>query len=72
MVDMIVDKHGLRIFQRPDNRMHLLRHFGAIAPVFDHGDDSLQVAIGALQPVDNGAMALMGMRVGGRFRTAFG
>jgi hypothetical protein len=55
-----MDQGFLGAFDRALDGLQLLSDFQAWSVSFDHFDDGLKVAVGALEPSDNGGMILMG------------
>ena len=56
MVDVILNQRTLGLADGFLHRVELLGDIHAGAPILDHGDDAAQVALGALQSLENGAV----------------
>jgi len=63
MVKVIVNKNGFRAFERPNDSMHLLGNFSAVAVLFNHDDDGFKMSLGALQAIGNSAVSFVRMLV---------
>ena len=61
MVEMVADQRLLGFADGFLNRVQLLRDLRTGAARFDHFDDAAQMTICALQPLDDGRMALVGV-----------
>ena len=61
VINMILYQRALGLAHRFFNRMQLLGDVHALTALFDHGDDAAQVAVRALEALDDRCMALVGM-----------
>src|ERR1700722_6855587 len=59
MVDVIMDQRLLRIHDRALDGLQLLGQLDAWPAILDHLDDHLQVAVGALEALDDLGMVLV-------------
>jgi hypothetical protein len=65
VIKVIVNKNGFRTFERPNDSMHLLGNFSAVAVLFNHDDDGFKMPLCALQAIGNRAVSFMRMLVVG-------
>jgi hypothetical protein len=65
VIDVILDQRALGLAYGFFHRMQLLGNVHALAPFFDHDDDTAQMTICSLEALDDRFMTLVGMGMAG-------
>ena len=68
VLNVVLQNHLAHVVDGRAHRRNLHQYFRAVAPVFDHALDVLQMADGAGQPVDDGLGIRVRVAVAGRTR----
>ncbi|KPH76448.1 hypothetical protein AE618_23335 [Bosea vaviloviae] len=63
MVEMVLDQRLLSLSDRALDRLQLLGDVKAGAPGFDHLDDLAQMTVGSLQPLYDGRVSFVNVRL---------